>query len=103
MELLRTEIGDPTLQSEITLHQIIVIYVFSSMYVFVLGLCSINQECIPIMTCKDAKEQVLKITATLDPDEKSKLTKTLGLRICGQPSDRSVCCDVDQSKNLNYW
>ena len=54
------------------------------------------------MTCKDAKEQVLQITATIDPDEKSKLIKTLRLRICGKPSDRSVCCDVDKSKNLDY-
>ena len=54
------------------------------------------------MKCKETKDQVAQLKTTLDPDEKSKMIQTIRLRICGEPSDRSVCCDVDQSKNLEY-
>ena len=51
------------------------------------------------MKCKETKDQVAQLKTTLDPEEKSKMIQTIRLRICGEPSDRSVCCDVDQSKN----
>ena len=54
------------------------------------------------MKCKETKDQVAQLKTTLDPEEKSKMIQTIRLRICGEPSDRSVCCDVDQSKNLEY-
>ena len=54
------------------------------------------------MKCKETIDQVAQLKTTLDPDEKSKMIQTIRLRICGEPSDRSVCCDVDQSKNLDY-
>ena len=43
---------------------------------------------------------VSQIKTTLDPDKKSEMVQTIKLRICGEPSDRSVCCTVDQRKVL---
>ena len=43
---------------------------------------------------------VSQTKTTLDPDKKSEMIQTIKLRICGEPSDRSVCCTVDQSKVL---
>ena len=52
------------------------------------------------MKCPDTMALVSQIKTTLDPDKKSEMIQTIKLRICGEPSDRSVCCTVDQSKVL---
>ena len=46
---------------------------------------------------------VSQIKTTLDPDQKSEMIQKIRLRICGEPSDRSICCNVDQSKILENF
>ena len=38
------------------------------------------------------------LTATNDAKEKEKLIASLKSKICGNPSDQTVCCDVDNGK-----
>ena len=55
------------------------------------------------MKCKETKDQVAQLKTTLDPEEKSKMIQTIRLRICGEPSDRSICCNLDKSKILENF
>ena len=62
------------------------------------GSCSVNQECISIKKCPYTKELFAQVKSTSNPDEKAQLIQAIRLRVCGEPSDRTVCCDVDQGK-----
>ena len=65
---------------------------------YFVGSCSVSQECISIKKCPYTKELFSQVKATSDPEEKAQLIQAIRLRVCGEPSDRTVCCDINQGK-----
>jgi len=63
---------------------------------FFTGSCQVNQECISIKKCPYTQKLFSQIKSTKDPELKSILIEALRLLVCGKPSDRTVCCDIDQ-------
>lgn len=81
---------------------------FIAMFSFLLGMaygqdgsCSVNQECISIKKCPYTKELFSQVKSTSNPDEKAQLIQAIRLRVCGEPSDRTVCCDIDQGSSFS--
>ena len=68
--------------------------------ILLVGSCSVNQECISIKQCPYTKELFSQVKSTSNPDEKAKLIQAIRLRVCGEPSDRTVCCDIDQGRKF---
>lgn len=64
-----------------------------------LGTCNVNQECISIKKCPYTQELFTQVKAASDPVEKAQLVQAIRLRVCGEPSDRTVCCDIEQGKS----
>jgi len=64
------------------------------------GSCSVSQECISIKKCPYTKELFSQVKATSDPEEKAQLIQAIRLRVCGEPSDRTVCCDINQGASF---
>ena len=56
------------------------------------GTCPVTQECISIKECPYTKELFARVKSTSDNTERAQLIQALRLRVCGKPSDRTVCC-----------
>jgi len=81
---------------------------FIAMSAFLLGMahgqdgyCSVSQECISIKKCPYTKELFSQVKSTSNPDEKAQLIQAIRLRVCGEPSDRTVCCEIDQGASFS--
>ena len=74
------------------------ILIVNSIYILLSGYCSVSQECISIKKCPYTKELFSQVKSTSNPDEKAQLIQAIRLRVCGEPSDRTVCCEIDQGK-----
>ena len=70
-------------------------------YYFSLGSCTVNQECISIKECPYTRKLFAQVKATNDSEEKANLIQAIRVRVCGNPTDRTVCCDLQQGK-LQY-
>ena len=70
-------------------------------YHFSLGSCTVNQECISIKECPYTRKLFAQVKATNDSEEKANLIQAIRVRVCGNPTDRTVCCDLQQGK-LQY-
>ena len=83
------------------------ILIVNSIYILLSGYCSVSQECISIKKCPYTKELFSQVKSTSNPDEKAQLIQAIRLRVCGEPSDRTVCCEIDQGKiffkNSHYF
>jgi len=58
--------------------------------------CAVNQECIPIKECPYTRKLFAQVKSTNDSQEKANLIQAIRVRVCGSPTDRSVCCDLEQ-------
>ena len=76
------------------------ILILNCIYILLSGYCSVSQECISIKKCPYTKELFSQVKSTSNPDEKAQLIQAIRLRVCGEPSDRTVCCEIDQGKIL---
>ena len=76
------------------------ILISNCIYILLSGYCSVSQECISIKKCPYTKELFSQVKSTSNPDEKAQLIQAIRLRVCGEPSDRTVCCEIDQGKIL---
>ena len=76
------------------------ILIVNCIYILLSGYCSVSQECISIKKCPYTKELFSQVKSTSNPDEKAQLIQAIRLRVCGEPSDRTVCCEIDQGKIL---
>ena len=74
------------------------ILIVNCIYILLSGYCSVSQECISIKKCPYTKELFSQVKSTSNPDEKAQLIQAIRLRVCGEPSDRTVCCEIDQGK-----
>ena len=74
------------------------ILISNRIYILLSGYCSVSQECISIKKCPYTKELFSQVKSTSNPDEKAQLIQAIRLRVCGEPSDRTVCCEIDQGK-----
>ena len=74
------------------------ILISNCIYILLSGYCSVSQECISIKKCPYTKELFSQVKSTSNPDEKAQLIQAIRLRVCGEPSDRTVCCEIDQGK-----
>ena len=74
------------------------ILIVNCVYILLSGYCSVSQECISIKKCPYTKELFSQVKSTSNPDEKAQLIQAIRLRVCGEPSDRTVCCEIDQGK-----
>ena len=59
--------------------------------------CDVNQECINFMECPYTRSLFVKANATRARSEQDELIKSIQDRICGQRSERTVCCVKQQN------
>ena len=72
---------------------------FSDYHIFFAGSCSVNQECISIEKCPITKHMITSIKYSTNEEEKETMQQLINSRMCGEPLDETVCCDVIQGKS----
>ena len=60
-----------------------------------IGSCNKNQTCIKVQECQHTKNMLEELRTTNDVKEKEKLINSMKTLICGSPTDKTVCCDID--------
>ena len=63
--------------------------------------CNKNQTCIKVLECPLTKKMLEDLTATNDAKEKEKLIASIRSRVCGNSSDKTVCCDTTVNGEYN--
>ena len=58
-----------------------------------------NQECISIEKCPITKHMITSIKYSTNEEEKATMQQLINSRMCGEPLDETVCCDVIQGKS----
>ena len=70
---------------------------FSTYLFLFLGLCKTNQECIKLRDCPYTKNLLTRVLSSSDRAEKNNMISEMRKLVC-KPSDRSVCCDIEESE-----
>ena len=55
-----------------------------------------------VLECPYTKAMMEKLIATDDADERGYLICYLRSQICGSPTNRTVCCDIDNGEYSTY-
>merc|ERR1711971_907824 len=58
--------------------------------------CKSNQECIKLRDCPYTKNLLTRVLSSSDRAEKNNMISEMRKLVC-KPSDRSVCCDIEES------
>merc|ERR1712008_435652 len=58
--------------------------------------CKSNQECIKLRDCPYTKKLLTTVLSSSDREEKNNMIAEMRKLVCN-PSDRSVCCDIEES------
>merc|ERR1711971_1187492 len=59
--------------------------------------CKSNQECIKLRDCPYTKKLLTRVLSSSDREEKNNMIGEMRKLVCN-PSDRSVCCDIEESE-----
>jgi len=59
--------------------------------------CKSNQECIKLRDCPYTKKLLTRVLSSSDREEKNNMIAEMRKLVCN-PSDRSVCCDIEESE-----
>merc|ERR1712008_164912 len=59
--------------------------------------CKSNQECIKLRDCPYTKKLLTTVLSSSDREEKNNMIAEMRKLVCN-PSDRSVCCDIEESE-----
>merc|ERR1711971_286841 len=59
--------------------------------------CKSNQECIKLRDCPYTKNLLTRVLSSSDRQEKNNMISEMRKLVC-KPSDRSVCCDIEESE-----
>merc|ERR1712203_368445 len=59
--------------------------------------CKSNQECIKLRDCPYTKKLLTRVLSSSDRQEKNNMISEMRKLVC-KPSDRSVCCDIEESE-----
>merc|ERR1711971_1412880 len=59
--------------------------------------CKSNQECIKLRDCPYTKNLLTRVLSSSDRAEKNNMISEMRELVC-KPSDRSVCCDIEESE-----
>merc|ERR1711971_456854 len=59
--------------------------------------CKSNQECIKLRDCPYTKNLLTRVLSSSDRAEKNNMISEMRKLVC-KPSDRSVCCDIEESE-----
>merc|ERR1711971_1108349 len=59
--------------------------------------CKSNQECIKLRDCPYTKNLLTRVLSSSDREEKNNMIAEMRKLVCN-PSDRSVCCDIEESE-----
>merc|ERR1711956_76913 len=59
--------------------------------------CKSNQECIKLRDCPYTKKLLTTVLSSTDREEKNNMIAEMRKLVCN-PSDRSVCCDIEESE-----
>ena len=59
--------------------------------------CKSNQECIKLRDCPYTKNLLTRVLSSSDRQEKNNMLSEMRKLVC-KPSDRSVCCDIEESE-----
>merc|ERR1711971_804746 len=59
--------------------------------------CKSNQECIKLRDCPYTKKLLTRVLSSSDREEKNNMISEMRKLVCN-PSDRSVCCDIEESE-----
>ena len=59
--------------------------------------CKSNQECIKLRDCPYTKNLLTRVLSSSDRKEKNNMISEMRKLVC-KPSDRSVCCDIEESE-----
>merc|ERR1712008_623637 len=59
--------------------------------------CKLNQECIKLRDCPYTKKLLTTVLSSSDREEKNNMIAEMRKLVCN-PSDRSVCCDIEESE-----
>merc|ERR1712008_336104 len=59
--------------------------------------CKSNQECIKLRDCPYTKRLLTTVLSSSDREEKNNMIAEMRKLVCN-PSDRSVCCDIEESE-----
>merc|ERR1712241_716992 len=65
--------------------------------------CTVNQECISIKECPYTRKLFAQVKATNDSEEKANLIQAIRVRVCGNPTYRTVCCDLQQVDESSFY
>merc|ERR1711971_764749 len=59
--------------------------------------CKSNQKCIKLRDCPYTKKLLTRVLSSSDREEKNNMIAEMRKLVCN-PSDRSVCCDIEESE-----
>lgn len=71
---------------------------FLNNQIFILGSCSLNQECVPMTKCPFTKLLDMAIKVSSNEDDKKAVQQLIDSKNCGDPSAGTICCDSQRSK-----
>ena len=59
--------------------------------------CKSNQKCVKLRDCPYTKNLLTRVLSSSDREEKNNMIAEMRKLVCN-PSDRSVCCDIEESE-----
>ena len=70
-------------------------------HTFIVGSCSVNQECIHNSKCPFTNHLNTLIKLSSNEDEIDAIKQIINSRICGGPLAETVCCDYKKGKTFS--